>query len=57
MPPAMNQIRLDGPGQWGKLVGGTSNGGGLVSVYELDFGNGWKIITHVSWATQGPSRN
>jgi len=57
MPPAMSQISLDGPGQWGRLVGGSAKGGGLVSVYELDFGNGWKVITHVLWATQGPSRN
>lgn len=47
-PPAMNNIDLDGPGQWGRLVGASNSG--RTSVYELDFGNGYRIITHVTWA-------
>ncbi len=49
MPPAMNQISLDGPGQWGPVIGGSTKGG-LVSVHELDFGHGNKVITYVIWA-------
>jgi len=49
-PPAMNQIDLDGPGQWGLLVGASASG--RTSTYELDFGNGWRIITHVTWALE-----
>ena len=47
-PPAMNEIDMDGPGQWGKLV--RSNRNGRVQLYELDFGRGHKVITHVFWA-------
>ncbi len=47
-PPAMNDIDLEGPGQWGKLVGESSSG--RTQVYELDFGGGHKIVTHVIWA-------
>ena len=46
MPPAMN-MDLDGPGQWGREVRRSANG--RVSVYEQDFGNGHKVITHVFW--------
>ncbi|MGH9364280.1 MAG: hypothetical protein ACRD1B_03315 [Thermoanaerobaculia bacterium] len=47
-PPAMNQIDLSGPGQWGQLVR-QSRGG---SVYELDFGRGHKVFTFVIWAEE-----
>lgn len=47
-PPAMRDIDLAGPAQWGKLIGSTDNG--LTSVYEADFGNGFKVITYVIWA-------
>ena len=47
MPPAMTQIDLEGPNQWGRLVSESANG--RHSVYEVDFGNGFKIITHVTW--------
>lgn len=49
MPPAMADIEIDGPGQWGKLI--HSSHGGWKETYELDFGGGHKIITHVIWAT------
>ena len=49
MPPAMADIEISGPGQWGKLI--HSSHGGWKETYELDFGGGHKIITHVIWAT------
>lgn len=59
-PPAMNDLELDGPGQWGRLIRSSRNG--RVQVYELDFGRGHKILTHVFWASseereQGNSDN
>ena len=48
-PPAMNDLELDGPGQWGRLIRSSRNG--RVQVYELDFGRGHKILTHVFWAS------
>lgn len=48
-PPAMNDLDLNNPGQWGRLVSSSRNG--RVQVYELDFGNGNKILTHVFWAS------
>lgn len=47
-PPAMGQIDLEGPGQWGRLVSSSRNG--KAEIYELDFGNGHKIFTFVIWA-------
>ena len=47
-PPAMGQIDFASPGQWGRLVGQSQNG--RKAVYELDFGNGNKVITDVFWA-------
>jgi len=49
MPPAMADIEISGPGQWGKLI--HSSHGGWKETYELDFGGGHKVITHVIWAT------
>jgi hypothetical protein len=49
MPPAMRDIEISGPGHWGKLI--HSSHGGWKELYELDFGGGHKIITHVIWAT------
>jgi hypothetical protein len=48
MPPAASQIDMDGPGQWGRLVSGSREEGH--STYELDFGGGNKVLTHVFWA-------
>lgn len=48
MPPAMGQINFEGPEQWGRLVRSSTNG--RVHIYELDFGRGHKVITHVFWA-------
>lgn len=48
--PAFDDLDLDGPGQWGRLIGASASG--RTSTYELDFGNGNKIITHVIWAVE-----
>jgi hypothetical protein len=47
-PPAMEQLALDGPGQWGRVV--ASDEVGRPSLYELDFGAGYRIFTRVHWA-------
>jgi hypothetical protein len=47
-PAAMNDIELDGPGQWGKTVRGSRAQGKTTHV--LDFGNGHKVFTFVIWA-------
>ena len=49
MPPAMRDIDLSGPAQWGKLQ--HSSHGGWKELYELDFGGGHKVFTFVIWAT------
>jgi hypothetical protein len=48
MPPAMGNIEFESHGQWGTLVRSSANG--RVQVYEQDFGNGHRVITHVFWA-------
>jgi hypothetical protein len=48
MPPAMSNVNLDGPRQWGKVVKTAADG--RSSVYELDFGNDQRVITFVIWA-------
>lgn len=53
-PPAMDDIDLAGPSQWGKLVEGSRQRG--FSVYVLDFGGGHKVITHVLWVRAGHAR-
>jgi len=47
-PGAMSDLDAEGPGQWGRLVRSTSNGRG--QTYELDFGRGYRVVTHVFWA-------
>jgi hypothetical protein len=47
-PAAMSQIGLDGPAQWGRLVSSSRNG--RSQTFELDFGRGQKVLTHVFWA-------
>lgn len=48
MPPAMNDIDLKGPGQWGKQIKASPDGRNML--FELDFGNGHKVFTFVTWA-------
>jgi hypothetical protein len=47
-PGAMSDLDPEGPGQWGRLVASTRNG--RAQTYELNFGQGNKIVTHVFWA-------
>ena len=47
-PPAMDELDLEGPGQWGRVVRGSRAQG--FTVHELDFGGGHKVITFVTWA-------
>jgi len=47
-PPAMVQLELDGPGQWGRRL--LRSADGRVELYLLDFGHGHKILTQVTWA-------
>jgi hypothetical protein len=53
-PPAMDQIEYNSRAQWGKLIESSSDG--RVQVFELDFGNGHKILTHVFWAIPSKER-
>jgi hypothetical protein len=48
LPAAMGQLPLDERTQWGQLVSQSANG--RQEVYELDFGGGNKVVTHVFWA-------
>lgn len=49
-PPAFNDLIPEGPGQWGRLIRQSRDGG--ISVYELDFGGGNRIITVVTWTIE-----
>jgi hypothetical protein len=53
-PAAMDEMDFEGPGQWGRLVRSTN--GGRTQLFELDFGHGRKVFTHVIWA-DGPRGN
>lgn len=48
MPAAMTMVDYGEPNQWGKLVRGSRESG--TSTYDLDFGHGNHIVTHVLWA-------
>jgi len=47
MPAAMANGDFSTPGEWGTLVSTSANG--RESVYERDFGNGFKVVTFVIW--------
>jgi hypothetical protein len=48
MPPAMNSIDMGDAKNWGVLVRQSANG--RESQYVQDFGHGFKVVTHVTWA-------
>jgi hypothetical protein len=48
-PTSTNDVE---PNAWGKLVSSSRNG--TSETYELEIGNGRKIITHVTWAEEHP---
>ncbi len=54
-PSGMSAFNGEDPGSWGRLVASQ----GRSAVYELDFGNGNKTITFVTWAddSHGKSGN
>lgn len=47
-PAAMDELDLEGPGQWGRKIRSTN--GGRTELFVLDFGRGRKVFTHVIWA-------
>ncbi|MBI3358003.1 MAG: hypothetical protein HY201_02310 [Nitrospirae bacterium] len=47
-PAAMNQLSFDDRKSWGTKVRQSQDG--LTALYELDFGGGNKVFTHVIWA-------
>lgn len=49
-PPAADQLDLNSRASWGKLIRHSPNHG--VETYELDFGGGRKVITHVTWTLE-----
>ena len=48
MPAAMANGDFSAPNAWGKLVSQSANG--RESLYERNFGNGFKVVTLVIWA-------
>jgi hypothetical protein len=47
-PAAMGLLDFDTPAQWGRSVHKSANG--RQEMFEFDFGQGNKVITHVFWA-------
>jgi len=47
------EIKMNGPAQWGRLV----SAHGPMEVYELDFGGGRKVITHVTWTLEAADKH
>jgi len=41
-------MNANGPAQWGRLI----SAHGPQEVYEMDFGGGRKILTHVTWTLE-----
>ena len=48
--PGINELVLNEPGQWGKLV--SLSRGGRQAIYDLDLGDGHRILTHVFWVEE-----
>ena len=53
-PGAFQDLDVEGPGQWGRLVKTTRDG--RSQTYELDFGQGNRVITHVLWSDDALGR-
>lgn len=47
-PPGLDQLDLSQVGQWGQMI--ASSHDGRTAVFEIDFGNGQRILTFVIWA-------
>lgn len=54
LPPAADQLDLNNRAAWGKLV--AHSHGHAVETYELDFGGGRKIVTHVTWTLEAAAK-
>jgi hypothetical protein len=54
VPSAMVDLDPDVPSHWGRLVSSSKNG--RSQTYELDFGQGNKIVTHVLWSDEALGR-
>ena len=48
----MRNLVLNGVEQFGPVVKAVSNGRGLATYHEQDFGHGNKVITHVFWTLE-----
>ena len=48
MPRHIAEHDAENPSGWGKLVSSSRNG--QLETYVLDFGRGYKVVTHVIWA-------
>ena len=48
--PGINDLVLNQPSQWGRLV--ASSRSDRQAVYDLDLGDGHRILTHVFWADE-----
>ncbi len=53
-PPPAFDMELTGIGQWGRLVATSRDGG--QSVFVQDFGNGFRVYTHVTWTLEVAER-
>jgi hypothetical protein len=49
-PPAAFDMELSGPGQWGREIAASAEGG--QSVFVQEFGNGYRVYTHVTWTLE-----
>jgi hypothetical protein len=47
-PKCKQGVVLENPSDWGRLV----SGHGAKEVYERDLGNGYKMLTHVTWTLE-----
>jgi hypothetical protein len=53
-PPAADQLDFNNRASWGRLVRHSADH--RIEVYELDFGNGRRIVTRVTWTTEAAAR-
>ncbi|MCH7750509.1 MAG: hypothetical protein IH939_20710 [Acidobacteria bacterium] len=49
-PPPAFDMELPNSGQWGRAIAVSRDGG--QSVFVQDFGNGYKVYTHVTWTLE-----
>ncbi len=54
-PPPAFDMELSNSGQWGRAIAVSRDGG--QSVFVQDFGNGYRVYTHVTWTPRSPRRS